>query len=591
MSNQNPENSLNRLLDRLCIEGLAPGEWKALAGQIADDENALLSYIEAVQWEQSLGYLVGEEITSDRAGSLPFDELEQGKSVDDSLAKSVVIADSPPPNQINRSTSWRSRNYVGWGGIAVSAAFLAGVGITAIALQLNAERSPSDVADASRGPAVLAAPQPAPFVQESRLGEVTGLSLDASADGLLRSLQVGQELRCGEVVQLTLGFMRVALHSGPELIIEGPAEFSIIGTDSVFVRVGRVSASGPKKLLLQSPLLTAECNDADVSFIAEEDSSTNVYAYKGVVTMESISHREGGNGKLAVLHEGQGLRVHPEITPAQLTKFTTVPTPDIVRSWAQVEARLSESQRLVLSDRPIAYWPLHRVRRNRRVLDLTQHGFDGQAIGNWPAELPDLHTTHGEGAYFNGESYIEPDRKPPIDLRAGFTVEGWAKVRGGAAYQSIFTSRWVLDAHTPHLQCSGFTLYAGQNDRWQLWTGSGRYGVLWRELHSDVELVRNQWTHVVASFEPEAPADGIPTAETVTGIVRIYADGELVAKDVHEMSLMDFEWPARIGAAEFVPNSLTAWLFRGNLRDIAVYNYPLEASRIRAHYAAGKTAG
>ena len=54
-------------------------------------------------------------------------------------------------------------------------------------------------------------------------------------------------------------------------------------------------------------------------------------------------------------------------------------------------------------------------------------------------------------------------------------------------------------------------------------------------------------------------------AESIKGTVRIYADGKLVAEDVHEMSLLDFEWPARIGAAEFVPNSLTAWLFRGHL--------------------------
>ena len=54
----------------------------------------------------------------------------------------------------------------------------------------------------------LAVAPPAPFVQESQLGKVSGLSLEASSDGLLRSLQVGQELRCGEVVQLTSGHMR-----------------------------------------------------------------------------------------------------------------------------------------------------------------------------------------------------------------------------------------------------------------------------------------------------------------------------------------------------------------------------------------------
>jgi hypothetical protein len=401
---------------------------------------------------------------------------------------------------------------------------------------------------------------------------------------------VGQELRCGEVVQLTTGFMRVVLHSGPELIIEGPAEFSIIGTDSVFVRVGRVAANKADKLLLQSPLLTAECNDAEVLFVAEEDTSTNVYAYQGVVTMRSVVPPQASSEKLRVLHEGQGVTVQPETTTSKLTQLAMTPPADVVRSWAEVEAGLSESQRLVLSDRPVAYWPLHRVRRNRRVLDLTQHGFDGQAVGNWPAELNEAIAKDEQGAFFNGESYIEPDRKPPVNLRTGFTVEGWAKVSGGPAFQSIFTSRWVLDTHTPHRQCLGFTLYAGDNDRWQFWTGNGRYGELWNELHAtEVQIIRHRWTHVVGTFEPEEPANGRPT-ESVKGIVRIYVDGVQVAQDVHEMSLMDFEWPARIGAAEFVPNSLTAWLFRGHLRDIAVYDYPLEAARIRAHHEAGKKA-
>jgi hypothetical protein len=61
------------------------------------------------------------------------------------------------------------------------------------------------------------------------------------------------------------------------------AEFSIIGKDSVFVRVDRVTASDTaKNLLLQSPLLTAECNGAEQLFEAEEDLSTKVVAYKGL---------------------------------------------------------------------------------------------------------------------------------------------------------------------------------------------------------------------------------------------------------------------------------------------------------------------
>lgn len=588
MNRQDDSNvPFDGLLERLCIEELAADELQQIAAKIGEDEQALRSYIEAVQWQQSVGYLVGGGTTPKCAVSRLVDETILNEAGSDSSLPSIPRMGSTERSDAHPS-SYLRQLFGPWA-IAISAAFLAGAGITAIVLHRPADRL-APIAATSQDKPLMAFAPPAPFIQESQLGKVSGLSLEASSDGLLRSLQVGQELRCGEVVQLTSGYMRVALHSGPELIIEGPAEFSIIGKDSVFVRVGRVSANGANKLLLQSPLLTAECNGADVLFVAGEDTSTNVYAYKGVVTMRSIAQPQASNEKLRVLHEGQGVIVQPETTTTGLSQLAMAPPSDVVRSWSEVEAELTESQRLVLSDRPVAYWPLHRVRRNRRVLDLTQHGFDGQAIGNWPAELNDATAKVERGAFFNGESYIEPDRKPPIDLRSGFTIEGWAKVSGGPAFQSIFTSRWVLDTHTPHRQCLGFTLYAGDNDRWQFWTGNGRYGELWDELRTDVAVVRHRWTHVVASFEPEEPANGMPT-ESLKGTVRVYVDGQQVAQDVHEMSLMDSEWPARIGAAEFVPNSLTAWLFRGSLRDIAVYDYPLEPARIHAHYESGKEAG
>ncbi len=40
--------------------------------------------------------------------------------------------------------------------------------------------------------------------------------------------------------------------------------------------------------------------------------------------------------------------------------------------------------------------------------------------------------------------------------------------------------------------------------------------------------------------------------------VSLYVDGSFSRGDVSEVSHRDFEWPARIGAAEFVPNSRAA---------------------------------
>jgi hypothetical protein len=261
---------------------------------------------------------------------------------------------------------------------------------------------------------------------------------------------------------------------------------------------------------------------------------------------------------------------------------------DLVVSWDQTNDTLHPYERTVLADRPLAYWPLYRVRRHRSVLDLTQNGYDGHAIGNWPTQQENAQGAQPRGAFFNGESYVETDRKPPIDLRKGFTVESWAKVLGGPEFQSVFTSRWVLASNTDQEQCFGFTLYAGADDRWQIWTGSGEYGVNWQKLVGTKPVERHRWTHVAASFRPDAnQADAV---RTIRGEVTLYVDGRRVASERQQLSLEEFEWPARIGAAEFVPRSLTSWLFRGELRDVALYDGVLAPERIAAHATSGRDA-
>ncbi|MCI0332364.1 MAG: LamG domain-containing protein, partial [Planctomycetes bacterium] len=86
-----------------------------------------------------------------------------------------------------------------------------------------------------------------------------------------------------------------------------------------------------------------------------------------------------------------------------------------------------------------------------------------------------------------------------------------------------------------------------------------------------------------ATFEPTGPeADGV-----ISGRVALYVDGQRVAEGTHHGWLTELDWPARIGAAEYVPHSLTSWLFRGFLSDIALYNYPLSEEAIQRHFQVG----
>lgn len=423
--------------------------------------------------------------------------------------------------------------------------------------------------------------------QRDRMGVITGLSPEASADGLLRSMQVGETLRCGEVVQVVQGVARLGLADGPELLVEGPAECSIIGSGAVFLRYGRLHASSQAGCLVQTPELTIEgAGGTKLAVVAEQGALVRVHSFQGNVGVFSNARRNAVSRSLASLGSGQGIAVSVGVDRA-LTVVADSEPPQVIANWEQVQRNLHPYEAMVIADNPLAYWPLHHVRRNRRVLDLTQHGYDGQAIGNWPAERSAFAEDSPRGARFDGESYIEPDRKPPVNLRKGFTIESWAKVAGGPEFQSIFTSRWVFASNTPTQQCFGFTLYAGDDDRWEFWCGSGEYGAPWQELVTPKKLRRYHWTHVAATFEPTRVEEG----QYVDGLVRMHIDGRAVAEGIRRMSLMDFEWPARIGAAEFVPRSLTSWLFVGELRDIALYNHVLADERLGEHFRVGSDEG
>ncbi len=572
---------IDALFDQLFISGLSDRDCQELWMAAVADKNVMQRYVEIVHLREGLPYLL-TQVGLSESGT---DGLLSGELSGDLVGEGPIsgkhVADLSERSDQRDSASFVMGRWRQVLTIAVSLAFLLGAATTYLLSessnwlpQMAGSDTPRQLRTASSAPLL-------PFAEESWLGSITGLSMEASDEGMLASMQVGQKLRCGEVVQLSEGFVHVRLHSGPEIIVEGPAEFSLVGKNSVFVRVGRVIASAEEGLVLQSALVTADCLDAKVSFVAEEDTSTSVYALQGVVTVFSTPQEEISSEKLRTLHSQEGMVAHP-INDGKISIMASALPQGIVTSWADVEARLTKYQQLVLGDHPLAYWPLERVRRNRRVLDLSQNGFDGLAIGNWPTELSEEEIRE-PGTYFNGESYIESDHKPPVDVRTGFSVEAWAQPAGDPEYRAIFSSRWVYDSHMPTQQCFGYTIYAGDANRWEFWTGPGREGYFWNVIETPEEIESSHWAHVVGTFTPLKEKG----SKQVWGMSRLYVNGKLAIEHEHEVSLADFEWPARIGASEYVPRYLTSWLFKGFLRDVAVYNYPLEPQRIESHHRVG----
>ncbi len=566
-----------RTLQGLVDGSLAVDQQQAMMRMLEDDTRLQQTLIELIQLEESLLYYAA-------AGVLGASSVSQVDLGGAAVTESTGDRMRSQRGRLVPRWSWlRKHRSVLSLAAAACLAFVAGVYITIGTIQPQlADSAPAASSIDSLAPPRANRNTPlGAMVRTGRKGlaTVTGLSPEASSRGLVSAHSVGDDLRCGEVVQLEKGFMRIGFKDGPEVIVEAPAEFSVIDRDAFYARHGKYSLHGTGHLIAHTTNLTFDGRDTTaVLDVKDVEAETSVYLQKGKMAWKE--NAEVFDGKIAVheLAEGHGVRIHIDGSKGPRVSELIEPTV-AVANWKSIEGAYSEYEKVVLRDDPVAYWPLAHVTRNSRVLDITQNGFDGRAVGPWPPWQEDEWPPDSV-ATFDGVRYIEIPDKPPIDRRSGFTVEAWAKPWGVAGHGAVFTSRWIVQGRTPQEQCLGFVLYFSQDGHWQFWTGSGRYGMSWRRVQADERTPLDEWTHVVATFDDPEEVGGL----VLRGMVSIFINGKKIVSKQREIAIHEFAWPARIGASEDVPKAPTAWMFKGQIRDVAVYNYPLSLARIRSHY-------
>ncbi len=79
-----------------------------------------------------------------------------------------------------------------------------------------------------------------------------------------------------------------------------------------------------------------------------------------------------------------------------------------------------------------------------------------------------------------------------------YTVSAWAKVEGGSGWRSVITSRSITGSND-----KGCMIYAGENDTWQFWTGTGTGtnsgNWIWHQINS-AESVGSDWAFLTATY-------------------------------------------------------------------------------------------
>lgn len=149
---------------------------------------------------------------------------------------------------------------------------------------------------------------------------------------------------------------------------------------------------------------------------------------------------------------------------------------------------------------------------------------------------------------------------------ANLTVSVWAKVEGGAGtYRSPVTSRTYLAG------TQGYILYAGMDNRWQFWTGSGTGN--WHTLGGPL-VVENQWTQVVGTFD------------SATGTKQMYVNGQLYGSVPGAYAPLTAS--ANVLAIGAGGDGGDSFRFNGKLDEVAVYGRPLSRAEIARQYEIGQ---
>lgn len=221
--------------------------------------------------------------------------------------------------------------------------------------------------------------------------------------------------------------------------------------------------------------------------------------------------------------------------------------------------------RVVLADRPLAYWRLGEG-AGEKAVDASGKGRTGKYVGG-PA-LRQLRARNDPAIGLDGQTqYVEvpfvQELNPPQ-----FTIEAWARVDGGAGtFRSVVTSRHSEPGGPKY----GCVLYAGNSDRWEFWVGTGT--PRWVILRGG-PVVPARWTHLVATYDGAA--------------MRLYVDGRLWGPRA-ETYAANAASPLRIGAG-VSENPVPRFFLPGAVDDVAVYHRPLPADRVLAHFRSGRSA-
>jgi len=388
--------------------------------------------------------------------------------------------------------------------------------------------------------------------------------------------QAGAALR-GGTLQLKSGALEIEFSRGARLVLEGPAEFELLSTNSGALRRGKLVATVPESahgFTVQTPGFLVTDYGTQFGCNVPPNAPAEVHVFRGSVGVETAAN------VLTRLHENQAIRVantQVEDIPARPDAFVTE---EKLAHFAEIRALddWRQSSR-AMSQRPgmLVYYDFERdgqeaasrtlVNRAPNASPDTNGTIEGcvWADGRWP----------GKGALkFDGE-----------DQRVRLTLPG--------EYPAMTFVAFVQVARTPFLENS-LIRAEGQNQLGGVQWYISREGALTWSARVAPRGAASQWLRIFSApvFRGQALDSWHMVATVYDGkTITHYLDGKVIG--IHSDRVPTAITLARLvvgnGHSTLVPRTPNegATNFSGRIDELAILSVPLSSEDIQRWYAQG----
>ncbi|HEV2693967.1 MAG TPA: LamG-like jellyroll fold domain-containing protein [Verrucomicrobiae bacterium] len=275
-----------------------------------------------------------------------------------------------------------------------------------------------------------------------------------------------------------------------------------------------------------------------------------------------------------------------------INPYTDTPTAPVMLNVQARAVNVSSNgyAKMVLADRPVAYWRLDEPTGSTTAVDAVG-SFDGTYAPNsgtftfnTPTGIPhDADTAIG----MTGGAVVTIPYSLEINPVGAFSVDGWFKASsattGGNDYRTVFSSISNPYGAGP----SGWLVYQTAANNWSWWPYNGFYaGVQLTDLD---QVVPNQWYHLALVY------DGTTFTFYVNGVAKASGtdpgftpNGNVPVNGANNYNYNYNTTPGLpVGSGNMVlgqrvDNSFNP--FSGTIDDVAVYNKALTAQQVQNHF-------